>query len=234
MSCENHPWGRFLTGDAGPCAWAASTSDLDSELRSLRSAGIPVSAPAANGRQRPDGIRLEWKTAACGAGAPGGFFPFLIQDLTPRGWRAFPRGVPGNAAFRGIARVVLAVRSLDGALARYRQAYGVAGAILQSDSEFHAQLAVPSDAPIVLARPLAGDSWLAARLAEFGEAPCAVLLDGGDTAHPASAAQSRWSDLDIRWFDSGTLGWRLGCLQHIRQLNRNVPEDSLAMLTADT
>jgi hypothetical protein len=209
----NHHWARFLAGNTGPCAWAVRTGDLASELRRLCSAGIPVSAPVANGRLRPDGVRLEWQTATCGAGAAGSFFPFLIQDLTPRDWRAFPQGAPGNRDFRGIPRVVLAVRDLDAALARYRQAYGLARVILQSDPEFHAQLAVPSEAPIVLAQPLAGDSWLAARLAEFGEAPCAVLLDAGDTAHSAGGAHSRWSDLDIHWFDIGALGWRLGCLR---------------------
>ena len=29
---NNHPWAQFLTGNAGPCAWAVSTGDLDSEL----------------------------------------------------------------------------------------------------------------------------------------------------------------------------------------------------------
>ena len=116
----NHPWARFLTGNAGPCAWAVSTGDLDCELRRLHSAGIPVSPPAANGRRRPDGVRLEWKTATSGAAVS--FFPFWIQDLTPREWRAFPQGAPGNRDFHGIARVVLAVRDLDTSLARYLQA----------------------------------------------------------------------------------------------------------------
>jgi hypothetical protein len=75
---NNHPWAHFLAGNAGPCAWAVSTGDLDSELHRLRSAGVPVSPPVANGRLRPDGVRLEWKTAASGAGAAGSFFPFLI------------------------------------------------------------------------------------------------------------------------------------------------------------
>jgi hypothetical protein len=118
--------------------------------------------------------------------------------------------VPGNRDFRGIARVVLAVRNLDDSLARYRQAYGLADAIVQPDPVFHLQLAVPSDAPIVLAQPLARDSWLASRLARFGEAPCAVLIEAGDTARATGPGESRWSDLHIRWFDSEALGWRLG------------------------
>jgi len=210
---NNHPWAHFLAGNAGPCAWAVSTGDLDSELHRLRSAGVPVSPPVANGRLRPDGVRLEWKTASSGAGAAGSFFPFLIQDLTPREWRAFPHGAPGNRDFRGIARVVLAVRDLNTSLARYRQAYGLAGAIELTDPLFDAQLAVPPDAPMVLAQPLGGDSWLASRLAQFGEAPCAVLLEAGETAPATGPSQGRWSDLDIRWFDSEQLGWRLGSVR---------------------
>jgi hypothetical protein len=210
---ENHAWARFLTGNAGPCAWAVCTTDLDSELRRLHSTGIELSAPAANGRQRPDGVRLEWKTATSGAGPAGSFFPFLIQDLTPREWRAFPQGAPGNRDFRGIARVVLAVRDLDASLARYRQAYSLAGAVEQIDPIFNAQLAVLSDAPIVLAQPRAEDSWLASRIAQFGEAPCAVLLEAGETEHATGPAQSRWSDLHIGWFDCKALGWRLGSVR---------------------
>jgi hypothetical protein len=210
---ERHAWSRFLQGDAGPCAWAVSTDDLTTELRRLRTAGIAVKGPEAGGRVRPDGVRLEWETAAPGAGAAGSFFPFAIHDVTARDLRAFPQGAPGNRDYRGIARVVLAVRNLDAAVARYRQAYGLAGAIEHSDPEFGARLALPGDAPIVLAQPLGADSWLAARLERFGEAPCAVLLEAVDPGRCAGAVQSRWFDLDIQWFDSSVLGWRLGCVR---------------------
>jgi hypothetical protein len=207
---EHHPWSRFLTANAGPCAWAASTTDLDSELHRQRSAGIAVSSPISNGRLRPDGVRLEWQIATSGAGAAGSFFPFLIQDITPRELRAFPQGAPGNRDFRGICRVVLAVRNLDASIARYRQAYGLTNAIKRSDAAFGAELAIPADAPIVFAQPREPDSWLAARLQQFGEAPCAVLLDAADPGRHTGAVQSRWFDLRIDWFDSEILGWRLG------------------------
>jgi hypothetical protein len=208
---EHHLWSRFLKGNAGPCAWAACTADLDSELRRQRAAGIAVSSPISNGRLRPDGEHLEWQIAASGAGAAGSFFPFLIQDVTPRELRAFPQGAPGNRDFRGVCRVVLAVRNLDASIARYRQAYGLTNAIKQSDPTFGAELAIPADAPIVFAQPLDADSWLTARLDRFGEAPCAVLLDAADPGRHTGAVQSRWFDLRIDWFDTQTLGWRLGC-----------------------
>jgi len=206
----NHPWSRFLNGNAGPCGWAASAGDLDSEARRLRAAGIPVSGPLSNGRVRPDGSRLAWQVAALGAGAPGSLFPFLIQDVTARELRAFPHGAPDNRDFRGICRVVLGVRDVDAALALYRQAYGLSGAVRQSDAAFGATLAIPDAAPVIFAEPLTSASWLADRLNQFGESPCAILLEPSDPSPYSAADQSRWHNLRIGWFDRDVLGWRLG------------------------
>jgi len=76
--------------DGGFCAWAVREKDVAAEVQRLRAAGIAVSAPVGNGRQRPDGARLDWETARVGTEPNGTFFPFLIHDLTPREQRAFP------------------------------------------------------------------------------------------------------------------------------------------------
>jgi hypothetical protein len=207
---ERHPWARFLKGDAGPCAWAVCAEDLDAEMKRLRLSGIAVAGPTANGRMRPDGVRLQWETAAPGAGAPGSFFPFLIHDVTPRNLRAAPPGAPPSQQYRGIARVVLAVRNLDTAMVRYRQAFGLANAIRHADPAFGAELAVPAKVPFVLAQPFDADSWLMPRLEQFGETPCAVLLEAAHPQRQMAEIHSRWFDLQIHWFDSTTLGWRLG------------------------
>src|ERR1035441_5561904 len=133
---SQHVWARFLKGDAGPCAWALRETDLAAEVRRLKAAGIPVSEPVASGRQRPDGVRLDWQTSDIGDGVRGAFFPFLIHDLTARDLRAFPQGKPAGGDFRGIARVVIAVRDLDAALARDRRAYARLAVVHQSDDAF--------------------------------------------------------------------------------------------------
>ena len=69
----------------------------------------------------------------CGRRVRGTFFPFLIQDKTPREQRAFPQGKPMTKEFRGVTRVVIAVRNLDDAIERYRQAYGAPPPIKQVD-----------------------------------------------------------------------------------------------------
>src|SRR5438105_2575942 len=59
---DRHEWAKFLKGNAGPCAWAAREKDLAAEVQRLRAAGIPVAPPVKSGRQRPDGVGLEWET----------------------------------------------------------------------------------------------------------------------------------------------------------------------------
>src|SRR5271157_2270537 len=130
---EQQPWAKFLRGNGGPCAWAAREKDLAGEVKRLAAAGIPVSAPLRGGRQRPDGARLEWETSDVGTEVRGAFFPFLIRDLTERPLRASPQAKLVNRDFRGVAKVVIAVRDLDAAIKRYQQAYGVPPPIKQVD-----------------------------------------------------------------------------------------------------
>src|ERR1039458_353544 len=105
--------GRHRRADGGPGAWAVRETDVAAEVQRLRAAGIAVSAPVRNGRQRPDGVRLDWETAQVGTEPNGTFFPFLIHDFTPREQRAFPQGKPLNKDFGGVTKVVIAVRDLE-------------------------------------------------------------------------------------------------------------------------
>jgi hypothetical protein len=209
QAVERHEWAKFLKGNAGPCAWAVREKDLADEVRRLRWKGVKVSKPERSGRQRPDGVKLEWETSTIGPGVRGTFFPFLIQDLTPRDQRAFPEGKPVTRDFRGIASVVIAVRNLNDAVNRYRNAYNLPPPIKQVDSSFGAHLATFGGFPVMLAQPLTQDSWLAGRLEHFGEAPCAFILTA-DKPGRHHAASSRWFGADVSWFDVEVLGWRLG------------------------
>jgi hypothetical protein len=207
---DQQPWAKFLRSNGGPCAWAAREKDLAGEVKRLEAAGIPVSAPVRSGRQRPDAVRLEWETSDVGTEPRGAFFPFLIRDLTERRLRAFPQAKPVNRDFRGIAKVVIAVRDLDAAIKRYRQAYGLPAPIKQVDPGFDAHLALLGGVPVVLAQPLSSESWLNERLEQFGEAPCAFVLGANRPGRYHAASQTRWFGIEISWFDSGKLGWRLG------------------------
>jgi hypothetical protein len=204
-----HEWARFLKESAMPAAWAVQTATLAGDAQRLREAGVDVSAPVRAGRKRPDGVKLEWETINVGKEDRGTFFPFLIHDITPRKQRAFPQGTPTSKEFGGVSKVVIAVRDLDGAVERYRKAFGLPEPVKQDDAAFGAKLAAMGSA-VVLAQPLSEDSWVAERLRHFGEGPCAFLLRG--QRHPlpqiTHVNASRWFGRNIVWIDSRQLGWR--------------------------
>jgi hypothetical protein len=203
-----HYWHKFMEADAGPCAWAIRPADFSAEVERLRKAGIAVTDPRIAGRKRPDGVKLDWETAQVGP-TNGGFFPFLIHDFTPRENRAFPSGKPNTSGWSGVVKVVVGVHDLDAAIAQYRQAYALAPPQRQDDAEFGAKLAWFRGTPVVLAAPLSSESWLSARLQQFGEAPCAFILKSNLIVE-SSQKPSRWFGSFIRWNSAEQLGWHLG------------------------
>lgn len=205
-----HSWARQMEGNAGPCAWAVRVKDVGAEAERLRAAGVPVESPARSGRERPDGKRLDWETAPVGKEPNGTFFPFLIRDFTPRPDRAYPAGKPTTRDFSGVTRVVIAVRDLQAAVDRYREAYPLQAPIKQVDRGFGARLALLGGTPVILAAPLNAQSWLIDRLERFGEGPCAFVLGARRAGRYKAASKTRWFGVDVSWFDAEKLGWRLG------------------------
>ena len=173
-------------------------ADLEAERQRLRAVSVTVGEPERTGRTRADGVRLDWESAAVGDERRGAFFPFLIRDITPREQRAFIGGKPTTANLRGVARVVIATRDLNASVARFRSAYGWAAPKQRDDARLGARVATFADGPVALSSPLDAKSWLAARLDQFGEGPCAFIFRGQKA--PA----------DISWLDTGSTGWRLG------------------------
>jgi hypothetical protein len=201
-----HYWSKQMLGGAGPTAWAVRSKDVGAEAARLRAAGIVVSTPGKSGRTRPDGIRLDWETARVGEESQGTFFPFLIRDFTPREARAYPTGKPTTQDFSGVKFIVIAVRDLKASTARYRQAFALAAPMEQDDASFDARLASFAGTPVILAAPRSGKSWLAKRIQQFGEGPCAIVLSG----KYKGVSPTRWFGAEISWFDPGKLGWHLG------------------------
>jgi len=194
-----HYWKKYMRGNAGPCAWAVRTGDLAAELARLKSAGVKVTEAQRSGRQKPDGTKLDWETANVGAGPNGEFFPFIIRDFTPREHRAFVSGHPTTTEYKGVTRVVVAVNDLAEGIERFRKAYGLAKPVEASDAALGARLAIFEGSPVVLAAA-SKPALVADRLEKFGEGPCAFVLG-------KAGAQKGWQ---VKWFDSGKLGWFLG------------------------
>jgi hypothetical protein len=203
-----HYWHKFMESDGGPCAWAIRPPDIAAEVRQLRSAGVAVTEPVKGGRTRPDGVRLEWENSEVGL-TNGGYFPFMIHDLTPRERRAYPSGKPTTTQWEGIEKVVIAVKDLDAAIAQYQRAYGLPAPERQDDASFGAKLAWFRGTPVVLATPLNTQSWLAARLKDVGEAPCAFILEMASGTMEGTRYSS-WFGKSVLWTDKAKLGWNLG------------------------
>jgi hypothetical protein len=203
-----HYWHKFMEADAGPCAWAIRPADFDAEIERLRGSGVAVTGPNRSGRKRPDGMELDWETAQVGP-TNGGFFPFLIHDFTPRERRAFQNRKPAPSMWTGVKKVVIGVRDLDVAIARYRGAYGLPNPLQQQDAAFAAKLAWFPGTPVVLAAPLSPQSWLNARLDQLGEAPCAFIL-GTEVGAAAGGKPSNWFGTPVAWLNVEQFGWHLG------------------------
>lgn len=204
---STHYWGPFMSGKGGPCAWAVRTTDMAADLRRLQAAGISAHAQKS-GRKRADGVEIKWETANVGPGAQGSFFPFLIADETPRERRAYPHGKPTTTKVSGVKFVVIAVRNLPEAIAKYRAAFSLGEPQHDKDTKLGAQLAWFPGTPAILAAPLGDKGWLATRLKQFGEAPCAFILG---SAEMWKGSKTKWFSREITWLDPAQLdGARIG------------------------
>ncbi|MGA2965278.1 MAG: VOC family protein [Terriglobales bacterium] len=212
---EGSPWAKFMSDDAVTCAWAAGASDLQHEVDRLKKAGIPVKAPAPGSRKRPDGMSIEWNTADLGSSTPGATLPFLIEDVTPRAWRAQTSASVQGSSLVGVGSVVIGVSNLDASIALFRKAYGWSDPLIEIQKDFGKLAYFPGE-PVILAAP-AGGGWLSDRLAKFSESPVAYLLNTRD--FPAAAKKYKltntktWFGQKVAWFDAGKLkGVRLGVI----------------------
>lgn len=194
-----HEWSRFLRNNAGPCAFAMHTTDIEGEVRELKAAGIAAADPQTAGRTRPDGTKLVWQTAGVGPPPRGSLFPFLIADQTPRALRAYPGGKPTTDKFGGIAQVVIGVSDLNRAVDGYRKAFRLPPPVRETDAQFGERVWFKGT-PIVLVH----------RAGKFGDAPVAFLLAKGKEA--MTGAPSNWFGRQVLWMDESKLGWRLGVL----------------------
>jgi hypothetical protein len=195
---STHYWGPYMAQQARPCAWAIRTTDISGDIGRLQKAGIAAHAQKS-GRKRADGVELRWETANVGPGAQGSFFPFLIADETPRERRAYPQGKPTTTKISGVKYVVVAVRNLPEAIAKYRAAFDLPEPKIDKDTALGAQLAWFPGTPAILAAPLNDNTWLAGRLKQFGEIPCAFIFNSPESWK--STSKTKWFSQEIAWLD---------------------------------
>lgn len=159
-------------------------ADIEADVAAAQGRGLDIEDPAPGGRLRPDGERLEWKTAR----SPGSDVPFLCGDVTPRRLRVQEGDVRRHAnGVTGVAALTVAVRDVEAALRRYGALLGsdaaggvTAGEIAGSPARI-GTLRLGDGTVVRLATPT-GDGPLAAALAARGEGPFAVVFRGGRDA----------------------------------------------------
>lgn len=209
-------WHAHIAGDAGPCAWAVEVDDVAAEAARVRALGIPVKGPHHYARGRPDGTRIEWDLAILGEQGMGAMLPFIIKDRTPRSHRVSPSASVAATELTGVAVVVLAVESLEPAIARFRRVYQLPSPKIDAHPTLGAELAAFAQIPVVLAAPL-GSGALSERVKLFGPSPCAFLIGTQDLRRsrqrfPLSPAE-RCFGRELSWLRTPLLQrYRLGLI----------------------
>lgn len=172
--------------------------DIEADVAAAQGRGLDIGAPLAGGRNRPDGARLEWKTAR----SPGSDVPFLCGDVTPRALRVqegtvrhHPNGVIG------VSDLTVAVRDLDASLHRYAALLGVsapsAGEIVVAGMPARGvTLPLGPDTTVTLASPTGEGGLVAESLAARGEGPVALAFLG-DRPGPLAPSLSHGARLSI-------------------------------------
>jgi hypothetical protein len=216
-SADGSPWGKLIAADAGPCAWAVSSEDVQKEIDRLKELGVVAEGPIKGSRKRTDGLAIEWVTAQVGGGTPGSTLPFVIEDRTPREWRVKTSDSVKDSGLAGIDLVVLAVNDLKASAERFSKAYGWSEPLIETQREFGAKMAYFPGEPVVLAAPADNKSWINERLQKFGETPVAFLLATQDfnaaTKKFRLSGSKTWFAQRVAWFDSNKLkGVRLGII----------------------
>jgi hypothetical protein len=216
-SADSSPWGKFLAANAGPCAWATSSDDLQREIDRLKAVGVSTEGPTRGSRKRPDGMAIEWMTAQVGSGTPGSTLPFMIEDRTPREWRVQTSASVKDSPLAGIDLVVLAVNDMKAAVDQFRKAYGWSEPLTENHGDFGAKMAYFPGEPVLLVSPADSKSWLNERLQRFGESPVALLLgtpdfNAANKKYRLNGSKS-WFGQRVAWFDSNKLkGVRVGVI----------------------
>jgi len=188
-------WPRLAAGE-GPVDYCVFGDDLEGEAAAMRARGVAgLHGPFAMGRQRPDGVRIDWRLVSLTAPIGQSVVPFMIEDTTPRELR-----VPGGAAARhplgvtGVAGLVLVADNLERAAGELAQAIGIEGqpAAPSVEGAAGARHFTLGRHRLEVVQPAPGANPLAEHLARFGANPYEIQLHGPepkllptDTAHGA-------------------------------------------------
>lgn len=156
-------WWRVLH-DAGEgfVDYALLPGDIAADVASAQARGLDIEGPRDGGRLRPDGVRLDWRTAR----AASSDLPFLCGDVTPRPLRVPEGDVRRHAnGVIGLAGLEVAVENPDASARRY-------AALLGTTADAEAPIELGGGHTVTLVGPDHAADTLAAR----GEGPLTMIL----------------------------------------------------------
>ncbi|TNC15960.1 VOC family protein [Methylobacterium terricola] len=175
-------------------------SDIDADVKAAQARGLDIADPVPGGRFRPDGARLDWKTAR----APGSDVPFLCGDVTPRSLRVQEGDVRRHDnGVTGVKSVTVAVRDVEASRARYAALLGTGAEAPLIEAEIlggparAVTLPLGPDTTVTLASPAGTGGALAEALAARGEGPVAAVFRAGDAAGDLDLALTHGARLAI-------------------------------------
>jgi hypothetical protein len=110
----------------------------------------------------------------------------------------------------GVATVVIAVADLAWNVHMFQQIYGWVTRETRPDTELEATVVSLIGTPVALATPASRNSWLAARLAKFGDSPAVFLLRSRDLSESdrrlSAVRRGSWLGRPALWFEPDQLG----------------------------
>ncbi len=123
----------LLAQGEGPGGYALLSTDLESDVAAMQKRGLAINLGASNGRARPDGKQLRWRTAVL---EDGSMAPFIIQDETPRVLR-----VPNDTALttqangtKGVKGLTVGVADLAAGIRHYQMITGIKAQFTNTDT----------------------------------------------------------------------------------------------------
>jgi catechol 2,3-dioxygenase-like lactoylglutathione lyase family enzyme len=197
----NNRWSRvYESAGEGFVDYALLPDNIDAVVAAAQQRGLDMADPEPGGRHRPDGARLEWKTAR----SPRSDVPFLCGDVTPRSLRVQEGEIRrhGNGVV-GVLALTVAVQDLAASLRRNAALLGtpdvggVQTGIVHGSLAQTATLVLGNGMHLTLASPTATEGALASHLAARGEGPFSVAFGADRDPGELDRALSHGARLSI-------------------------------------
>jgi len=192
-----HRWFARLRHGGGLVDYCLLGDALREETEAIRERGVDFPEPRPLGRDRPDGVHIDWILSAPPGNVGATGWPFLIEDVTPRDLRVphDPAQTAHANGVTGIAGITVLVRDLDRSCREYEAILGtdarpITSPLGGSDRAVYLPVGTAGTQWIALVQPIGGE--LAWRVEALGQGPYLATL----RTHEGAIAPDAGTPLD--------------------------------------